>query len=39
MKRHNLLVLQLLVTVMLSLLLTNCDKEKCTRTYTLYKPL
>jgi hypothetical protein len=39
MKRHNLLVLQLLVTVMLPLLLTSCDKEKCTRSYTLYRPL
>lgn len=39
MKRHNLLVLQLLVTVMLSLFLTDCDKEKCTRAYTLYTPI
>jgi len=32
-------VLQLLVTVMLSLFLSNCDKEKCTRTYTIYEPV
>jgi hypothetical protein len=39
MKRHLMSGLQLLVTVMLSLFLTNCDKEKCTRSYTLYDPI
>ena len=39
MKRHLMSGLQLLVTVMLSLFLTNCDKEKCTRSYTLYEPI
>ena len=37
MKRHNLLVLQLMMTVILSTFLSNCDKEKITRTYTWYK--
>src|SRR5690349_19412527 len=38
MKRHPILPLQLLVTVMLSFLLTNCDKEKATQTYIWYTP-
>jgi len=39
MKRHPITVLQLLVTVMLSVFLATCDKEHCTHTYTLYKPI
>ena len=39
MKRHPLSVLQLLVTVILSVFLATCDKEHCTHTYTLYKPI
>jgi hypothetical protein len=39
MKRHQMSGLQLLVTVMLSLFLTNCDKDKCTRSYALYDPI
>jgi hypothetical protein len=39
MKRHPISVLQLLVTVMLSLFFATCDKEHCTHTYTLYKPI
>ena len=38
MKRHPVLTLQLLVTVMLSFLLTNCDKEKTTHTNIWYTP-
>jgi hypothetical protein len=36
MKRHTTLVLQLMVTVILSTFLSNCDKEKATQTYTWY---
>jgi hypothetical protein len=36
MKRHTTLVLQLMVTVILSTFLSNCDKEKTTQTYTWY---
>jgi hypothetical protein len=38
MKRHTKLILQLMVTVILAITLTNCDKEKITRTYTWYTP-
>ena len=38
MKRHNMLVLQLMMTVILSTFLSNCDKEKITQTYTWYSP-
>jgi len=38
MKRHLTLTLQLMVTVMLSFLLTNCDKEKATATHIWYTP-
>lgn len=38
MKRHSILTLQLSVTVMLSFLLTNCDKEKATQTNIWYTP-
>lgn len=38
MKRHSILTLQLMVTVMLSFLLTNCDKEKVTQTNIWYTP-
>ncbi len=38
MKRHTTLVLQLMVTVILSTFLSNCDKEKATQTYTWYTP-
>lgn len=36
MKRHTNAVLQLMVTVILAITLSNCDKEKITRTYTWY---
>src|SRR5690349_19825 len=39
MKRHSLLVLQLMMTVMLMISLSACDKEKTTRTYTWYTPV
>lgn len=39
MKRQMLLCLQLITTASLLLLLTNCDKENCKRTYTLYTPV
>jgi hypothetical protein len=38
MKRHPILVLQLMMTVMLSFLFTNCDKEKATQTRIWYTP-
>src|SRR5688572_33168365 len=38
MKRHTMSVLQLMMTVILSIFLSNCDKEKITRTYTWYTP-
>jgi hypothetical protein len=38
MKRHNMLVLQLMITVILSTFLSSCDKEKITQTYTWYSP-
>ncbi|OQP61485.1 hypothetical protein A3860_31655 [Niastella vici] len=38
MKQHPALTLQLMVTVMLSFLLTNCDKEKATQTNIWYTP-
>lgn len=39
MKRHPIRGLQLLVTVILITLFSNCDKEKATRTYTWYEPV
>ena len=39
MKRPLLLGLQLLVTVTLALFITNCDKEDCARSYTIYDPI
>lgn len=39
MKRHPMSVLQLLVTVMLSVFFATCDKEHCTHSYTLYRPV
>ena len=39
MKRQILLCLQFITTASLLLLLTNCDKENCKRTYTLYTPV
>lgn len=39
MKRHSLLALQLMMTVMLMISLSACDKEKTTRTYTWYTPV
>jgi hypothetical protein len=39
MKRHLLLVLQLMMTVILIASLSGCDKEKITRTYTWYTPV
>lgn len=39
MKRHSVSVLQLLVTVILSVFFATCDKEHCTHSYTLYKPI
>ncbi|WP_207510745.1 LVIVD repeat-containing protein [Longitalea luteola] len=39
MKRHPMLVLQLMVTVILIGFFSNCDKEKATRTYTWYEPV
>ncbi|HEX6427502.1 MAG TPA: hypothetical protein VF008_07435, partial [Niastella sp.] len=39
MKRHTMSVLQLMVTVILSTFLSNCDKEKATQTYTWYTPV
>jgi hypothetical protein len=39
MKQHTTLVLQLMVTVILSTFLSNCDKEKATQTYTWYTPV
>ncbi|THU35906.1 hypothetical protein FAM09_21175 [Niastella caeni] len=38
MRRHPMSALQLMVTVMLSIFLSNCDKEKVTQTYTWYTP-
>jgi hypothetical protein len=38
MKRHSILVLQLMVTVILIASLSGCDKEKVTQTYTWYTP-
>jgi len=38
MKRHTMSVLQLMMTVILSIFLSNCDKEKITSTYTWYTP-
>jgi len=39
MKRPILLALQLTVTAMILLFLTNCDKHHCVHTYTLYQPV
>ena len=39
MKRQMLLCMQFITTASLLLLLTNCDKENCKRTYTLYTPV
>jgi hypothetical protein len=39
MKRHPMLVLQLMMTVILIIFLSGCDKEKTTRTYTWYSPV
>lgn len=39
MKRHTILVLQLMTTVILTASLSGCDKEKTTRTYTWYTPV
>jgi hypothetical protein len=39
MKRHPVLALQLLMTVMLAASLSGCDKEKVTHTYTWYTPV
>lgn len=39
MKRHPLLVLQLMMTVILMFSLSACDKEKTTRSYTWYTPV
>lgn len=38
MKRHPMLVLQLMMTVILITSLSGCDKEKTTQTYTWYTP-
>ena len=39
MKRQAATALQFLITAMGILLLGNCDKQHCTRTYTLYAPV
>ncbi|HEY1200586.1 MAG TPA: hypothetical protein VGE79_06375 [Niastella sp.] len=39
MKRQTLLVLQLMMTVILTASLSGCDKEKTTKTYTYYTPV